>query len=307
MRCSCLQAPHLQLPLAGRAVGAVLAERGSAWSHMPPALPIPRTSGVCWPPPGVVWGRGRQGACLSLAAPIADREPLEVLDHANRIGRIATILSSVIPFLLMVPVFCLGNSNDCYQNFSQNNGCLLMHTETVMLTGQLQTHGVSVCSVIYFYGVGVFLVSFLISFIAIMVLLIQARALYKRFINSTGFLGDQQWAMIKIVEQQVVFYPIAFFCCWGPAVLLGIVKLTVSVNSRICMALYILQALTAASQGLLNCIVYGWTQHMFRCMKRNACRDIDTQTPLLRSQKKSYASMFPTSTQAAAVATSTVL
>lgn len=182
-----------------------------------------------------------------------------------------------------------------------------MHTEAAMLTGQLQTHGGSVCSVIYFYGVGVFLVSFLISFIAIMVLLIQARALYKRFINSTGFLGDQQWAMIKIVEQRVVFYPIAFFCCWGPAILLGIVKLTVSVNSRICMVLYILQALTAASQGLLNCIVYGWTQHTFRCMKRNACRDIDTQTPLLRSQKKYYASTYPTSTQAAAVATSTAL
>ncbi|XP_038228628.1 transmembrane protein 116 isoform X3 [Dermochelys coriacea] len=230
-----------------------------------------------------------------------------ILDHANRIGRIATILSSLIPFLLMVPVFCLGNSSDCYQNFSQKHGCLLMHTETAMLTGQLQTHAGSVCSVIYFYGIGVFLVSFLISFIAIMVLLIQARALYKRFINSTGFLGDQQWAMIKIVEQRVVFYPIAFFCCWGPAVLLGIVKLTVSVNSRIYMALYILQALTAASQGLLNCIVYGWTQHMFRCMKRKACRDIDTQTPLLRSQKKYYASTFPTSTQAAAVATSTML
>ncbi|XP_043354032.1 transmembrane protein 116 isoform X5 [Dermochelys coriacea] len=139
-----------------------------------------------------------------------------ILDHANRIGRIATILSSLIPFLLMVPVFCLGNSSDCYQNFSQKHGCLLMHTETAMLTGQLQTHAGSVCSVIYFYGIGVFLVSFLISFIAIMVLLIQARALYKRFINSTGFLGDQQWAMIKIVEQRVVFYPIAFFCCWGP-------------------------------------------------------------------------------------------
>ncbi|EMP37132.1 hypothetical protein UY3_05663 [Chelonia mydas] len=243
-----------------------------------------------------------------------------VLDHANRIGRIATILSSLIPFLLMVPVLCLGNSSDCYQNFSQKHGCLLMHTETAMLTGQLQTRGGSVCSVIYFYGIGVFLVSFLISFIAIMVLLIQARAMYKRFINSTGFLGDQQWAMIKIVEQRVVFYPIAFFCCWGPAVLLGIVKLTVSVNSRIYMALYILQvvgtvfegtlktgqALTATSQGLLNCIVYGWTQHMFRCMKRKACRDIDTQTPLLRSQKKYYASTT-TSTQAAAVATSTVL
>uniref|UniRef100_A0A8C0HCQ9 Transmembrane protein 116 n=1 Tax=Chelonoidis abingdonii TaxID=106734 RepID=A0A8C0HCQ9_CHEAB len=132
----------------------------------------------------------------------------------------------------MVPVFCLGNSSDCYQNFScplSDCRCLLMHTETTMLTGQLQTHGGSVCSVIYFYGVGVFLVSFLISFIAIMVLLIQARALYKRFINSTGFLGDQQWAMIKIVEQRVVYYPIAFFCCWGP----GVLNLKVGTSQRV--------------------------------------------------------------------------
>ncbi|XP_074868714.1 transmembrane protein 116 isoform X3 [Carettochelys insculpta] len=230
-----------------------------------------------------------------------------VLDYANFIGRIATILSSLIPFLLMVPVFCVGNSRECYQNFSQKHGCLLMHTETVMLTGQLQNHGSAVCAVMYFYGIGVFLVAFFISFIAIMVLLVKARALYKRFINATGFLGDQQWAMIKIVEQRVVFYPIAFFCCWGPAVLLGILKLIVSVDSRIYVALYILQALTAASQGLLNCIVYGWTQHMFRRMKRKACRDVDTQTPLLRSQKKHYASTAPTSPPAAAVATSTVL
>ncbi|XP_074868713.1 transmembrane protein 116 isoform X2 [Carettochelys insculpta] len=231
----------------------------------------------------------------------------QVLDYANFIGRIATILSSLIPFLLMVPVFCVGNSRECYQNFSQKHGCLLMHTETVMLTGQLQNHGSAVCAVMYFYGIGVFLVAFFISFIAIMVLLVKARALYKRFINATGFLGDQQWAMIKIVEQRVVFYPIAFFCCWGPAVLLGILKLIVSVDSRIYVALYILQALTAASQGLLNCIVYGWTQHMFRRMKRKACRDVDTQTPLLRSQKKHYASTAPTSPPAAAVATSTVL
>uniref|UniRef100_A0A8C8RU38 Transmembrane protein 116 n=1 Tax=Pelusios castaneus TaxID=367368 RepID=A0A8C8RU38_9SAUR len=207
----------------------------------------------------------------------------------------------------MVPVFCLGNSKNCYQNFSQKHGCLLMHAEMAMPPGQLQTGGGSVCSVIYFYGIGVFLISFLISFVAIMALLIQARALYKRFINSTGFLGDQQWAMIKMVEQRVVFYPIAFFCCWGPAVLLGIVKLTVSENSRIYMALYILQALTAASQGLLNCIVYGWTQHMFRCMKRKACRDVDTQTPLLRSQKKYYASTFLSGTEAAEVSAATVL
>ncbi|KFP09212.1 Transmembrane protein 116, partial [Egretta garzetta] len=213
----------------------------------------------------------------------------QVVDYASCIGRIATISSSLIPFLLMVPVFCLGNSSSCYQNFSQKHGCLLMHTEIAMPATEPQTLSGSVCRAMHFYGIGVFLISFLISFIAILVILSQARGLYKRFVNSTGFLGDQQWAMIKMVEQRVIFYPIAFFCCWAPAVLLGILKLTVSTNSKIYMALLILQALTAASQGLLNCIVYGWTQHVFLSLKRNACRDVDTQTPLLRSQKKFYA------------------
>ncbi|KFO95808.1 Transmembrane protein 116, partial [Calypte anna] len=211
----------------------------------------------------------------------------QVVEYVSCIGRIATISSSLVPFLLMVPVFCLGNSSNCYQNFSQKHGCLLMHTE--IAPSEPQTLSGSVCRAMHFYGIGVFLISFLISFVAILVILSQARGLYKRFVNSTGFLGDQQWAMIKMVEQRVVFYPVTFFCCWAPAVLLGILKLTGAASSKIYMALLILQALTAASQGLLNCIVYGWTQHVFLSLKRGACRDVDTQTPLLRSQKKFYA------------------
>uniref|UniRef100_A0A8D0H1N4 Transmembrane protein 116 n=1 Tax=Sphenodon punctatus TaxID=8508 RepID=A0A8D0H1N4_SPHPU len=191
-----------------------------------------------------------------------------VLSYAGCMGRIATVLSSLIPFLLMVPVFCLGNIRQCYQNSSQNHGCLLMHTD------QHQVPDVSECSVIYLYAIGVFLISFLICFVAILVLLIRARVLYKRFLNSTGYMGDQQWAMVKMVEQRVVFYPVA---------------------------------LTASSQGLLNCVVYGWTQHTFRRMKRNTFRDVDTQTPLLRSQKAFYASTHPNGAQAAAASASTVL
>ncbi|KAK2522837.1 Tmem116 [Columba guinea] len=235
------------------------------------------------------------------------RMPPQVVDYASCIGRIATISSSLIPFLLMVPVFCLGNSSNCYQNFSQKHGCLLMHMEIAVPSNEPQTLSGSVCRAMRFYGIGVFLISFLISIVAILVILGQARGLYKRFVNSTGFLGDQQWAMIKMVEQRVVFYPVVFFCCWAPAVLLGIMKLTVSTNSKIYMALLILQALTAASQGLLNCVVYGWTQHTFLCLKRNACRDVDTQTPLLRSQKKFYASTVPTSPPDAEASTSTLL
>ncbi|XP_064582745.1 transmembrane protein 116 [Zonotrichia leucophrys gambelii] len=235
------------------------------------------------------------------------RVPPQVVDYASCVGRIATILSSLIPFLLMVPVFCLGNSSNCYQNFSQKHGCLLMHTEVAEPPSAPQGLSGSVCRAVHFYGIGVFLVSFLISFVAILVILGQARGLYKRFVNSTGFLGDQQWAMIKMVEQRVVFYPIAFFCCWAPAVLLGVLKLTASTTSKIYMALLILQALTAASQGLLNCLVYGWTQHAFLSLKRGSRRDVDTQTPLLRSQKKFYSSTAPSGPPDPAGSSSTLL
>lgn len=51
------------------------------------------------------------------------------------------------------------------------------------------------------------------------------------------------------------------------------------------------QALTSASQGLLNCLVYGWTQQHFRSLSSGAVRDANTQTPLLRSQKRNYAAL----------------
>lgn len=52
------------------------------------------------------------------------------------------------------------------------------------------------------------------------------------------------------------------------------------------------QAFTSASQGLLNCLVYGWTQQHFRTMVASTRRDANTQTPLLRSQKsRDYSSL----------------
>lgn len=48
----------------------------------------------------------------------------------------------------------------------------------------------------------------------------------------------------------------------------------------------IFQAFTSASQGFLNCLVYGWTRlHLRRAGLSFFCRDVDTQTPLLRSQQ----------------------
>lgn len=47
--------------------------------------------------------------------------------------------------------------------------CLLMHTEIAVLTNEPQTLSGSVCRAMHFYGIGVFLISFLISFVAILV------------------------------------------------------------------------------------------------------------------------------------------
>ncbi|XP_033015164.1 transmembrane protein 116 [Lacerta agilis] len=232
--------------------------------------------------------------------------PPQILSYVNHIGRIAIVLSGAVPLLLMGPVFGLGNYYECYQNFTAEHGCLLMHTEVKFITGPHQYP----CGVMFSYGIGVFFISFLASFIAILVLLIRARGLYKKFLNSTGYVGDQEWAMIKMVEQRVFLYPMIFFCCWGPAFILGIFRLTSLEHTRPYMGICVLEALTASSQGLLNCAVYCWTQHTFRCMKRRACQDGETQTPLLRSQKRFYESTLPAAgrqAQAKSAAGSTVL
>ncbi|XP_049475901.1 transmembrane protein 116 isoform X1 [Panthera uncia] len=226
-----------------------------------------------------------------------------VVDYTCHVGQIAIILSSLIPLLLMIPVFCLGNVSECFRNFSQSHRGILMYSPPSAMA-ELPSVNTSVCTTLYFYGITIFLTSFLLSLLAIVVLLIQTQTLYKKFVKSIGFLGTEQWAVIHIVEQRVRFYPVAFFCCWGPAVILIIMKLTKPQNMKLHMALCVLQALTASSQGLLNCGVYGWTQYKFYQLKQEARRDADTQTPLLCSQKRFYSRGLDTVESTLAFATS---
>ncbi|XP_032085910.1 transmembrane protein 116 isoform X2 [Thamnophis elegans] len=264
--------------------------------------------GLCWLTGALLYSReashptGEGNTCYNLQV------TGQMTGYSNRLGRIVILFSSLIPIFLMAPVLGLGNHFQCPQNVTTEHGCLLLHTGNMLSTGSSQH---VTCAVLCLYSTGVFLVSFMLSFLAILTLLIRARMLYKRFVNSMGYVGDQQWEMLKVVEQAVVLYPVVFFCCWGPAFILGIVKLARMDNASVYMALYVLEALTASSQGFLNCVVYGWTQHMFHCVKRKACRDVNTQTPLLRSQKRFYASTLPARSQAVAKpsspATTTVL
>nr|KAF6312312.1 transmembrane protein 116 [Pipistrellus kuhlii] len=258
--------------------------------------------GICWLIEALLYGTSTANkdiVCYNLQA------VGQVINNTCQVGQIAIISSSLIPLLLMIPVFCLGNASECYHNFSQNHGCILMHSPPSAMAELLPSANTSVCSTLYFYGLIVFLTSFLLSLFTIVVLLIQAQTLYKKFVKSTGFLGSEQWAVIHIVEQRVRFYPVAFLCCWGPAVILMIIKLIEPQDTKLHMALYVLQALTASSQGLLNCAVYGWTQYKFFQLKQESRRDADTQTPLLCSQKRFYSRALDPLDSTLAFATST--
>ncbi|XP_014006387.2 transmembrane protein 116 isoform X1 [Salmo salar] len=223
--------------------------------------------------------------------------PAQCATKLRSFSKIAAVLSCVLPVLLMLPVLVTGNMDHCYTNFSQPYKCLLMHTEALFMSTDLSKMEVdSACRLVHMYSIAVFLAAFLLTFVGIVVLMGKARTVYRRCVSSSGFLGDRQWASLRVLDRHMLLYPSVFFFCWGPAVFLAAMILynPKSVEGVVGVILYILQAFTSSSQGLLNCVVYGWTQTHFRSASKDALRDMDTQTPLLRSQKKGYKTLWST-------------
>uniref|UniRef100_A0A8C3AIU7 Transmembrane protein 116 n=1 Tax=Cyclopterus lumpus TaxID=8103 RepID=A0A8C3AIU7_CYCLU len=165
----------------------------------------------------------------------------------------SSAVCSLFPVLLMTPVFIQGNISQCQANFSEPYRCLLMHTGALYLTSQhLQT--ITTCSRLHIYRIAVFLATFSLTLLSIIVsdvLVVKARRIYRRVVTSNGYLGHQQQASFRL------------------------------------QCVLCLQAFTSASQGFLNCLVYGWTRGGLRgAGRRVLSQDKDTQTPLLRLQKK---------------------
>uniref|UniRef100_A0A3B3Y8B0 Uncharacterized protein n=1 Tax=Poecilia mexicana TaxID=48701 RepID=A0A3B3Y8B0_9TELE len=178
----------------------------------------------------------------------------------------------------MVPVFVQGNVGHCQVNFSEPySRCLLMHTGALFLRPDRQRLSRS-CSFLHTYQIGVFLSSFLLTLLGITVLVVKARCVYRRAVTSCGYLGNEQRALFRVMDLRMLLYPLVFVFCWGPEP-----ELLKGTETQF-------QAFTSASQGFLNCLVYGWTRlHLRRAGLSFFSRDVDTQTPLLRSQQtRSY-------------------
>ncbi|XP_075901915.1 transmembrane protein 116-like [Nelusetta ayraudi] len=212
-----------------------------------------------------------------------------VSEWVKAAGQIAALFSGLLPVLMMLPVFIQGNLSDCQANFSEPYRCLLMHTGALYLTPQDQPR-VPACRWLHTYGLAVFLAMFLLTLLGIIVLMVSARRIYRRTVTSCGYLGSQQRATFRLMDRRMLLYPLVFFCCWGPAVALALVQVVEPsvAQGAAGVALYVSQAFTSASQGFLNCLVYGWT----RLLRRGHApsREADTQTPLLRAQKKKSSS-----------------
>ncbi|XP_023252270.1 transmembrane protein 116-like [Seriola lalandi dorsalis] len=227
--------------------------------------------------------------CNSLNAHCYNLQTVE--QFSNRVstaGKTTALLSGVIPLLLMTPVFIQGNISQCQTNFSEPYRCLLLHTGALYLTTE-QHQPITTCSLLHTYSIVVFLAAFILTLLSITVFVVKARRIYRRVVTSNGYLGNQQRTSFRVMDRRMLLYPLVFILCWGPAV--GLASLRVvkpsACQGKAGVVFYISQAFTSASQGFLNCLVYGWTRARLRQAGRTALsRDVDTQTPLLQSQKK---------------------
>lgn len=214
----------------------------------------------------------------------------QISDKEYLIGRIATILCSVVPVLFICPILYYGNTEECYGNNSYS--CLVLNIGS-QITIDPGSYSVGRCAFVHTYSVTIFIITFCLSIIGILVILGYSCRLFRINQKDSRTLQDH-WAVITVTRHSFLLFPSIFVFCCLPAVTLTLVSVK-GINSAYQVLCYI-QAFTAVSQGFLNSLAYGWTQQIIRCLKQNSYRDVDTQTPLLRSQKNLYASMQTSTT-----------
>ncbi|XP_039974179.1 transmembrane protein 116 isoform X1 [Xiphias gladius] len=225
-----------------------------------------------------------------------DGYPVQFSNRVSTAGKTTALLSGLIPLLLMTPVFIQGNVSQCQANFSEPYRCLLLDTGALYLTSEHE-QPIPTCRLLHTYGIAVFLATFILTLLSITVFLAKARRIYRRVVTSNGYLGNQQRTSFRVMDRRMLLYPLVFVLCWGPAVGLAFLRVVrpSACQGKAGVVLYISQAFTSASQGFLNCLVYGWTHARLRQAGRAVLsRDVDTQTPLLRSQKKRSYQTLPT-------------
>ncbi|XP_055083689.1 transmembrane protein 116 [Periophthalmus magnuspinnatus] len=210
---------------------------------------------------------------------------------SNRLSsrkKMAALLCGVLPVLLVTPVFILSERSHCQSNTTEPDRCLLMETGALFMTSQ-HPQPIRACRLVQAYCSSALLCTFLLTLAGIMGLMVRSRALLWRVLSCGGFVGCQQRALLQEMDLRMVLYPLVFFCCWGPATLVALLRMLFPLGPQglTGAALYITQVLACGSQGLWFSLVFGGS-------RSRVLRDAQTQMPLMRNQKhRGYLSLGP--------------
>nr|XP_057909063.1 transmembrane protein 116 [Doryrhamphus excisus] len=197
-----------------------------------------------------------------------------------RAANLTALLCGVVPVLLMAPVFIQGSVNQCGANCSNSYRCPLMLPIPAW-------QPIRACLVLRGYCGAIFLATFFLTLVSMLVLMGKARRVYRRVVMSHGYLGNQQRASFRSLDFRILAYSFVFALCWGPVACFVLMRVLVSSGDMDMAAviLHITQAFTSPSQGVLHCMLLACTR-VWHTGRPLAWRHANTQTPLLRGQKK---------------------
>ncbi|XP_061838646.1 transmembrane protein 116-like isoform X2 [Nerophis lumbriciformis] len=227
--------------------------------------------------------------------------PQQHLGQRVPAAKMTALLCGVLPVILMAPVFIRGSVGQCTAN------CSDLYRDPLMLPVAAR-QPVRACLVLRIYSGAIFLAAFFLTLVGMMMIMGKARHVYRRVVMSYGYLGNQQRASFRSLDFRMLAFPLVFALCWGPAACLVMMSsrnassaaavvyviqvgdLRRRVSSKGARGqrsrVFVRQAFTSPSQGVFHSVLLACARTRGR--GRLAWRDADTQTPLLRAQKRNY-------------------
>ncbi|PIK56939.1 hypothetical protein BSL78_06140 [Apostichopus japonicus] len=191
--------------------------------------------------------------------------------------RVAYCFSWIFPVFCVIPALIttiMMDKDSCYPCFS----LFFRGPVNKNVTGQ------GFIQVLGSKGAVFFMATLLSSLLAIIILYSLTTKVYKHLLRQQSEYTDRQRSSVRELQKRVTLYIGVFLFCWTPAFVLAIIEIT---NRSPCAQqnlyfLYIIQSVTAPSQGILNTLVYGWTRRAYYSSKES--------TPLNRQTVRGYGS-----------------
>ncbi|XP_022095790.1 transmembrane protein 116-like [Acanthaster planci] len=202
---------------------------------------------------------------------------LHTMTSMKWVMRLFYVISWLLPIAVMTPVVVV------YNHLRAQDPC----TECLVLFFKPSVQGNNGSFESWswaHYGAIFFVISLVLSMMAIVTFYAMSALLYRQLMKKNVWTNKQRKALIELCKR-ISLYISVFIICWIPALVLNIMDLQSKEGVSLITYdwLYVLQGVTAPSQGFLNCIIYGWTRATFRLAKSP-----QDMRPILRQSYRIY-------------------